>query len=158
MSDFDYDEWVNDCYQSRKNQEIHNASQENALMIFNKLFDKAIRDKEDIKIITNKLLASFYNQLTDKLKQIVENGNTVQVIVEEKIDDQENNNFYHQSKRFLKKASSFEGLPNFIIVGNNSFRYSADKKDTKAIANFNDESMGSFLLDLFDKIDAQIVQ
>jgi hypothetical protein len=45
--DFDYEEFVIECYNDKKDQEIHNASEENALLLFNKLFEKAIRDKED---------------------------------------------------------------------------------------------------------------
>jgi ribosomal protein S17E len=43
--------------------------------------------KEDVKIISNQLLKRFYNQLTDKLQQVLKNGNTVSVIVEKEIDD-----------------------------------------------------------------------
>jgi hypothetical protein len=53
--DFDYEEFVIECYNDKKDQEIHNASEENALLLFNKLFEKAIRDKEDVKIISNQL-------------------------------------------------------------------------------------------------------
>ncbi|SSC08277.1 hypothetical protein [bacterium endosymbiont of Bathymodiolus sp. 5 South] len=155
--DFDYEEFVIECYNDKKDQEIHNASEENALLLFNKLFEKAIRDKEDVKIISNQLLKRFYNQLTDKLQQVLKNGNTVSVIVEKEIDDKEHNTFYQQSEGNLKIASNFDELPNFIVVGNNAFRYETDKNSTKAIANFNHESMGAFISNLFDKINNDIL-
>ncbi len=155
--DFDYEEFVIECYNDKKDQEIHNASEENALLLFNKLFEKAIRDKEDVKIISNQLLKRFYNQLTDKLQQVLKNGNTVSVIVEKEINDKEHNTFYQQSKGNLKIASNFDELPNFIVVGNNAFRYETDKNSTKAIANFNHESMGAFISNLFDKINNDIL-
>jgi hypothetical protein len=40
--DFDYEEFVIECYNDKKDQEIHNASEENALLLFNKLFRKAL--------------------------------------------------------------------------------------------------------------------
>jgi hypothetical protein len=46
---------------------MFNSASSNSDYIFNKLFEKAIRDKEDVKIISNQLLKRFYNQLTDKL-------------------------------------------------------------------------------------------
>ncbi len=161
--DFDYKEFVNECYEGKKDQEIHNASEENALLLFSTLFDKAIRDKEDVKIISNQLLRRFYDQLTTQLQKVLENGNTVSVIVEKEIDDQVHNTFYQlhntfyqQSKENLKIASNFDELPNFIVVGNNAFRYETDKNSTKAIANFNHKSMGMFVSNLFDKIDRDI--
>jgi hypothetical protein len=39
------------------------------------------------------------------------------------------------------------------VVGDNAFRYETDKNSTKAIANFNNKSMGIFIADLFDKIN-----
>ena len=155
--EFNYEEFVDDCYENKKNQEIHNASEENALLLFNRLFDKAIRDKEDVRIISSILLARFYNELTNKLKKITESGNTVQVIVEEEVDDKGNNNFYKQSKSNLKIASNFEGLPNFIVVGDNAYRYETDKNSTKAVANFNNKNMGEFIKNLFDKINKDII-
>jgi hypothetical protein len=87
------------------------------LLLFSTLFDKAIRDKEDVKIISNQLLRRFYDKLTTRLQKVLENGNTVSVIVEKEIDDQVHNTFYQQSKENLKIASNFDELPNFIVVG-----------------------------------------
>ncbi len=154
---FDYEEFVKECYEGKKDQEIHNASEENALLLFKTLFDKAIRDKEDIKIISHQLLSRFYNQLTDRFKKVLENGNNVNIIVESGVNNESNNNFYQQAKKHVKIASNFEGLPNFIVVGDNAFRYETDKNSTKAVANFNNESMGKFIADLFDKINNDIV-
>jgi hypothetical protein len=102
--DFDYKKFVRECYEGKKDQEIHNASEENALLLFSTLFDKAIRDKEDVRIISNQLLRRFYNKLTTQLQKVLENGNTVSIIVEKEIDDQAHNTFYQQSKKNLKIA------------------------------------------------------
>lgn len=156
--EFNYEKWVEECYQKKLNQEIHNASRDNALLLFKTLFDQAIRDGKDVKIISCRLLADFYNDLTDRLETLLEKGNTVSVIVEKDINDKENNNFYKKCQENLKIASNFAGLPNFIVVGDNAFRYETDKNSTKAIANFNDPSMGEFIVDLFNQINADIVQ
>jgi ABC-type nickel/cobalt efflux system permease component RcnA len=50
-------------------------------LLFSTLFDKAIRDKEDVRIISNQLLRRFYNKLTTQLQKVLENGNTVSIIV-----------------------------------------------------------------------------
>jgi sugar-specific transcriptional regulator TrmB len=152
--EFNYEAWVKECYEEKLDEEIHNASEANALLLFKTLFDKAIRDRENIKIISRQLLARFYNQLTDRLQQVIDNGNTVSVIVEHDVDNREGNKFYQQlNKTYVKTTSNFEELPNFIVVGNNAFRYETDKNSTKAVANFNNNSMGSFISDLFDKIN-----
>jgi hypothetical protein len=152
--EFNYEKWVKKCYDKKLDEEIHNASEVNALLLFQTLFDKAIRDKEDIKIISHQLLARFYNKLTDKLQQVIDNGNTVKVIVESAIDNKNENKFYQKlDKQYLKITSNFKELPNFIVVGDNAFRYETDKNSTKAIANFNNKSMGIFIADLFDKIN-----
>ena len=154
--EFNYAAWVKECYENRLDKEIHNASEENALLLFETLFDKAIRDKEDIKIISHQLLARFYNQLTSRLQQVIDNGNTIEVIVEGNIDDKSNNAFYEKAKSSLSIASNFAELPNFIVVGNHAFRYETDKNSTKAIANFNNKSMGKFIFDLFGKIKKDV--
>jgi hypothetical protein len=152
--EFNYEKWVKKCYDKKLDEEIHNASEVNALLLFQTLFDKAIEDKEDIKIISHQLLARFYNKLTDKLQQVINNGNTVKVIVESAIDNKNENKFYQKlDKQDLKITSNFKELPNFIVVGDNAFRYETDKNSTKAIANFNNKSMGIFIADLFDKIN-----
>jgi hypothetical protein len=43
-------------------------------------------------------LKRFYNQLTDKLQQVLKNGNTVSVIVEKEIDDKE---YFDMNNYFL---------------------------------------------------------
>jgi sugar-specific transcriptional regulator TrmB len=152
--EFNYEKWVKKCYNKKLDEEIHNASEANALLLFQTLFDKAIRDKKNIKIISHQLLERFYNKLTDKLQQVIDNGNTVSVIVESAIDNKDKNKFYQKlDKQYLKITSNFEELPNFIVVGDNAFRYETDKNSTKAIANFNNSNMGSFIADLFDKIN-----
>jgi sugar-specific transcriptional regulator TrmB len=152
--EFNYEKWVKECYDEKLDEEIHNASEVNALLLFQTLFDKAIENRENIKIISHQLLARFYNQLTDRLQQVIDNGNTVSVIVESAIDNKDENKFYQKlDKQYLKITSNFKELPNFIVVGDNAFRYETDKNSTKAIANFNNKSMGSFIADLFDKIN-----
>ncbi len=158
MAEFSYEGFIAECYKKKLDKKIHNASEENALLLFKTLLDKAIRDKENVRIVSGKLLARFYNQLTDKIATITGNGNTISVIVENDIDDKENNNFYQKLKdSTLLGSKKFSQLPNFIVVGNNSFRYETDKKSTKAIANFNNESMGGFLAGMFDKLSKDIV-
>jgi hypothetical protein len=45
--DFDYEEFVIECYNDKKDQEIHNASEENALLLFNKLFEKSQKPQNE---------------------------------------------------------------------------------------------------------------
>ena len=159
---FDYGRHVIECYEKGKDLDIHNASEKNALLLFKTLFKKAIKDKKDIKIISNKLLARFYNQLTSEVEEVFNNGNTVKVIVETEVDDKDNNKFYQKIKcqkatdNVLSAAKKFKGLPNFIVVGNNAFRYETDKNSTKAIANFNNKSLGECMAGIFDNLSTDI--
>ena len=46
--------------------------------------------------------------------------------------------------------------PHFIVVGRNRFRLETDHKKSKAVASFNNASVGAYLYDLFDKIVEEI--
>ncbi len=153
--EFDYKKWVGECYDKKLNQEIDNASRKHAFLLFEKLLDKAYRDGEDVKIISNQLFADFYENLIDKVQKIIDNGNKVEIIVEKEVEN--GNAFYAKFKQFIQNSSSnFDGLPNFIVVGDHAFRYETDKNSIKAIANFNDKKMGVFISNLFTNIKKQI--
>jgi len=47
-------------------------------------------------------------------------------------------------------------LPNFIVVGDNAYRYETNKDSIKAVANFNDPEMGKFISKLFTNIKVKI--
>jgi hypothetical protein len=157
--EFDYEKWVNECYDKKLNQEIDNANKDHAFFLFEKLLDKAYRDKEDVKIISHQLFADFYNELIEKVQKILDNGNKIDIIIETEVEDKKKNTFYTTFCKFISKASlNFEGLPNFIVVGEHAYRYETDKDSIKAIANFNDPEMGKFINKLFVDIKAKLVQ
>lgn len=153
MDDFNYKAYVLECYENNKDQDIHNASTENALLLFKTLLKKAFKNKEDVRIISGSLLASFYNELVVPMQDILNNNNSVKIIVEGDIDDKNNNNFYKSFKDYIVDARvKFKELPNLILVGSNSYRYEEDKNSHKALANFNDKSMGNFMQKVFDDL------
>ncbi|SMN11971.1 hypothetical protein SPBRAN_170 [uncultured Candidatus Thioglobus sp.] len=155
--ELNYKEWVDDCYENKRNQEIDNANRDHAFHLFERLLDKANRDKEDVKIITHQLFDSFYARLVDKIQKVIDNDNKIDIIVESEVENGDKNIFYSQFKPFISKASSnFDGLPNFIVVGDNSYRYETDKDSIKAVANFNDPEMGKFTKNLFIKIKEKL--
>jgi len=154
---FNYKDLVDDCYLNKKNQEIDNANKEHAFFLFERLLDKADRDKENVKIISHQLFDSFYKRLIDKVQKVIDNGNTVEIIVESTVENGDDNAFYAKFKQYVLKASeNFDGLPNFIVIGNEAYRYETDKDSIKAIANFNDPTMGKFIDRLFTDIKAQL--
>lgn len=157
MNEFNYEAWVEKCYSKKLDQEIDNANKEHAFFLFEKLLDKAVRDKEDVKIISNQLFANFYERLIEKVQKIIDNGKKVEIIVETDIDNGNNNKFYSKFREYISKASNFDELPNFIVVGNNSYRYETDKDSIKAVANFNDPAMGTFINKLFVDIQNKLV-
>jgi sugar-specific transcriptional regulator TrmB len=155
--EFNYEKWVKKCYDKELNQEIDNANREHALFLFESLLDKASRDGEDVKIISHQLFASFYKKLITKVQKIIDNGNKVEIIVESDIENGDDNIFYSKFKKIILKASSsFDELPNFIVVGDNAYRYETNKDSIKAIANFNDPEMGKFISRLFTNIKVKI--
>lgn len=152
---FNYQAWVEECYNKKLNQEIDNANKDHAFFLFETLLDKANRDKEDVKIISHQLFADFYERLVDKVQTVIDNGNKVEIIVEKKVNN--DNVFYNKFKQFIIEASgNFDELPNFIVVGNHAYRYETDKNSIKAVANFNDPGMGEFIKDLFINIQAKL--
>lgn len=160
MKEFNYEGYVLECYKGKKNTDIHNASTENALLLFKTLLDEALKAKKDVRIISGSLLASFYNELVEKIQQVLNSGTKVDVIVEKDladINDIENNKFYQKFKHNIISAQpKFKGLPNFIVVGNSAYRFEKNKEAHKAVANFNNPSMGEFLVDMFDNLKRDI--
>ncbi len=153
--EFNYEEWVSECYDKRLNQEIDNANRDHAFFLFQKLLDKAFRDKEDVRIISNQLIASFYEKLIDKIDKVINNGNKVEIIVKTEVE--KDNAFYAKFKQYISQAySDFDELPNFIVVGDHAYRHETDSDSTKAIANFNDPEMGEFIKNLFTNIKAKL--
>ncbi len=153
--EFDYSELVEKCYNDKLNQEIDNANREHALLLFSKLLDKADRDKEDVKIISQQLFANFYEKLIDRVQKVIDNGNNVEIIVETEVE--KNNAFYDKFKHLVSIASAnFAELPNFIVIGDHAYRYETSKDSIKAVANFNDPKMGQFIGELFTNIKAKI--
>ncbi len=153
-----YKEWVEKCDKKNLDEDIHNASEDNALFLFQALLNRAIKKKQDVKIISEFLLARFYNKLTNEL-QTLANNNKLEVIAEKEVDNKENNKFYQSIKDkriFLSATKRFRSLPNFIVVGDSAYRYETDRVSTKAIANFNNKSMGEFLIDMFNDIKKDI--
>ncbi len=153
--EFNYKEWIDKCYNGKLNQEIDNVSRESALFLFERLLDKAIRDKENVKIISNQLSSSFYKRLIGKVQKVIDGGNKVEIIVEREVE--KNNDFYDKFKHLVSIGSAnFAGLPNFIVIGEQAYRYETSKDSRKALANFNDPKMGQFIGDLFTSIKAKI--
>lgn len=159
MNNLSYEEYVSLCYEKDKNENIHNATTENALLLFKKLLEKADKNKQDVRIVSGGLLASFYNELVEPLRRVINNGNHVQIITEYDINDIDNNNVYQIFKDKITDARVvFKELPNFIVIGNNAYRYEQDKTSHKAIANFNNPSTGGYLVKLFDQLKNDIGQ
>lgn len=152
---FNYEAWVEECYQKKLDQEIDNADRNHALFLFKRLLDKAVRDGEDVKIISHQLFADFYEKLIDRVQAVIDKGNKVDIIVETNVDS--SNAFYTKFEKFITSAHlSFDELPNLIVVGDHAYRYETDKDSIKAVANFNDPEMGKFIKNLFTNIKAKL--
>ena len=152
----EFDKVVKDARKVKKYRIIHNASKSHALTLFKNLLEEAKETHEDIKIVTGSLDAEFYGQLTDNLRKCLDAGVKCEVIVAKEIDI--------ASNEFAKLLDSHEHgniymgsmepvqAPHFIVVGNNKYRFEVDDETSKAIANFNDDAVGSTLVGVFSTL------
>ncbi len=154
---------VEECRKNESPKTIFNASKDHALVLFQELFTASIEHKEDVKIISGHLDDSFYNDLSIDLESCVGKGMAVEVIV---LNDRD-----LSSNKFAKiiqnsDRCSITQLPtgnkissaHFILVGNSRFRAETDHDQAKAIASFNNPSVGETLTEIFASVKNKISQ
>lgn len=152
---------VKTSYDNREKggQIIHNASRSHAKILFEQLFDSAIESGEDMRIVSGNLDDAFYEVLTTRVKECLDSGVKVSLSIIDK-------GFNIKGSRFAQAVESHENgsvylthvvdikAAHFVTVGDSQYRLEVDHAEAKAIANFNDTSVGKTLMNAFDAIIA----
>ena len=137
---------------------IENASIDHALVLIGRLFETARRHKEEVRIVSGRLLKSFYQNLIDSARKVLDDGVQVSVVVLSNDDSQLNGNgFYdllnrHKNGRVDVLDRDAESMPHFVVVGERRYRVEVDDKRKKAFAAFNDDTIAPVLVGIHAKL------
>lgn len=159
----DFNELVAYCRRKDRKRLIHNASIEHAEVLFKALFDEAVQSKEDVYIVSGELKEDFYERLKESAKKVFDAGKTIELaVLNEKgkdIDLKKHafSSFIMEKGGKVYKTSSFK-FPHFIVVGSNKYRLETDHSQGRAIACFDDNSIGSLLKKSFELLKEKELQ
>jgi hypothetical protein len=154
----DYSKVVAECRKDLISRKISNASIEHAYVLFENLLTLAIDNKQPVKIVTGCLEEPFYKNIANKIKDVLDSGNRVDIIVlcsKDKIQDKSLAKMVSEHKNGSVKILSTEEAyhqQHFILVGDRSYRIEFSDEDKIAEANFNNELVGEFLQYQFDSL------
>lgn len=150
MVEHDFVKIVEEARRKKSTRTIYNASVEHAEVLFKNLLAEARENDEDVRIVTGDLREDFYARLTDEIRPLAKK---VKLIVLNKEINLDNNAFWRIVRDGGGTALRIEAkMPHFVLVGHNKFRLELDHKQTKAIASFNNPSIGNALESAFDKL------
>lgn len=150
------------CRLKKINRKIFNASQDHALILFRELLNEAVSEKHDVRIVTGHMGELFYGQLEQEFEKCLESDINIKIVVlnpnrnyevdpiVEKIRAKNKNWFIIQSVTDKKVGDQF---PHYILVGNKCYRLETDHNQAKAVANFNNPNIGTFLLNNFNNLE-----
>ena len=157
----DYTKVVEECRKNLIPRKISNASLEHASVLFDNLLQLAIDNKLPVKIVTGCLEKPFYEKISNKVKDVLESGNRVDIIAlcnKEKLQHSDLakmvNEHTHGSVKLLS-ADKEHNQQHFILVGDKSYRIEFSDRDKIAEANFNNELVGEFLQGEFETLSKQ---
>lgn len=163
-----FEKLVKDCRENESSQIINNSSMAHACILIKNLFISAHdrlhkgQKPQPIKIVTDTLKDDVYKELTDDIEACLNSGCQVDLIVLNPERDLATSSFYQKVKasrngkiRQAKHASALS-FPNFIVVGDNKFRFEQDKAKAIAIGCFDNATLGHNILNVFKFVEANI--
>lgn len=153
---------VEKCAKNLETHTITNSSEEHALLLFEKMLEVAVREKQDIKIFSGCLEENFYTKLIEKAKQVLDQGNAISIVIaNSKQKDINTHAFIKALKPYKGKGFEVKTLtgnnknakfPHYLLVGNATYRVEIDDGLRKAIANFNDPQTGKLIAEQHEKL------
>ena len=153
-----FEDFVKHCAENDKPDMIENASIEHALIIVKHLLDAARRHGEDVRIVSGRLLQSFYSELAGKATAIMDEGVKIGVVVLDKSDAElQDNDFYNAIKDHDNgdvKVVSNKTAIHFVVSGIHRYRVEVDDEKKKAIVSFNDATIGKLLGSIYDSLNS----
>ncbi len=158
MLETDFQKLVENCRKKNLNKDIHNSAWPHALILFKELLTAATEHGENVCIVTGNLKAEFYDQLTDVAQKCLDADLKIELNILEPDANVSGNSFAElikgHDRGIFSQATTSDSIhiPHFILVGNKRYRFEVNHAKTKAIANFNNQSMGEALKQLFSSL------
>ena len=136
---------------------IENASIEHALTIIECLLDAAKKHKEKVRIVSGCLMESFYSSLVDKAREVMQAGVPISVVVlRGSKEDLRGNSFCNVVDKDQNGEVHFVDGANktlhFVVTGDCRYRVEVDDEKKKAIASFNDRTIGRGLVSIYEDL------
>lgn len=155
-----FDKKVDECRKDEKSDLIDNAAINHALYLFQNLFEVAAENEEKVRLVSGTLNNDFYSELTNKLEACIDKGVDVEVMLLNGDAEMEGNSFLDKVKEYAKgrvlTAKRGKNVPgaHMLLIGDEAkrFRLELDHEQTKAIASFNNPSMGEALNVIYDSL------
>lgn len=154
----DFFEFVEKKRKEKSTELIYNASIDHATVLMQQLFQVAIDEKKDVKIISGDLKNEFYEKLIVDIDKVFDAGCKVSLIIlNSNNNNLDNNAFANACKNnkngMLKQQTNDQIVcPHFMLVGNEAFRLETDHEQSKATACFMNQEIGSILDKSFDEV------
>lgn len=157
---------VDNCRKNESDELIQNAAWDHAVYLFKNLLEVAAEKKESVRLISGHLNNKFYSELSDVLQKCIDANVKFELIVlDDEIDEQKNNFLqilqnYHNGEVYILPAGYKFSAPHMLLVGDKAkrFRLETDHSQTKAVASFNNSSVGESLLAIYADVKDMILK
>lgn len=152
-----FEDYVKRCAENEEADSIHNASIRHAKIIIEELFKSAIRNGEDIKIVSGRLLNEFYEDLIEPAREVLKHSRIEIIVLDATKEEMQGNDFFRLVNEHdrgsaivsrIGDANAYQA--HFVLVGDRRYRIEIDDGKKDAIASFNNETLGELLLKAFD--------
>ncbi len=154
----EFEQLVTRCRKADSPRLIGNDSFRHASILVKELIISAHMKnrKEPIRLLVGCLQNDFYTPLAPYIKEAMEDGCPVSVIVLDTLNEELlNNEFYsavdaHEMGEVLLLIGDPNGMRHSIVIGKRAYRLESDDVTKKAKASFNSQIMASSLVDRHD--------
>ncbi len=160
-----FEEYVEDARKNRRNWDIPHACSEEALFVVRALIADAHNNPNKLRPICSvarNYPSNFFDALKDDIDLALDAGVFVTAIVLSPGVVISDNVFLNTIGRHVNGevitqiGNEILSSPSFIVVGNFSYRFRIRSGEAKALANFNNQFIGDFLVDQFHTLRDQL--
>ena len=147
-----FEQFVKKCAENNSSEIIENISTGHALVLARHLFAAAGRDRETVRIVSGRLLKSFYEELKEAAREALDLGARFKVVVLSDDPTQFRENGFadlvekHENGEIHVLNKGAESMPHFMVVGESRYRIEVDASRKIARAAFNDDIIAPALV------------
>lgn len=151
-----YEEIVELYRKKRVREMLPNGSRSHAATLFHNIFEAAISDKLELRIVTGSLVKDFYNPLTEKLRVLLTSNSVSVILTDPQARELSENSFLaalvQSPNGRVMKANHVGQYNHLVVAGDSIYRIELDHNRGTAAANFNDPSLGKTLVAMFEDL------